>query len=99
MVTMFQIMTLESWSNSIARPLNEHYPAIWFFFAFFVCFTTLAMLNLITGVFVEQTLASAKADYSMQVDREVLQRKKLIADLTNTFCLADEDGSGEISEE
>merc|ERR1719316_198986 len=79
MLTMFQIMTLESWANGIMRPVESHFPYMWLFFTLFVCFTTLAMLNLITGVFVEQTLAAAKADHAMQMEREVAQRKNLIA--------------------
>jgi len=56
------------------------------------------MLNLITGVFVEQTLAAAKADYAVQMEREVAARKKLIEDLKSTFQMADEDKSGLITE-
>ncbi|MEA3552895.1 MAG: ion transporter [Campylobacterota bacterium] len=51
--TLFQIMTLESWSMGIARPVMEVYPLAWIFFITFVLIATFIMINLIIAVVVD----------------------------------------------
>lgn len=50
--TLFQIMTLESWSMGIVRPVMEKYPYAWAFFVPYIIMTTFAALNLFIGVVV-----------------------------------------------
>ncbi len=50
--TLFQIMTLESWSMGIVRPVMEVYPYAWLFFVPFILCTTFTMLNLFIGIVV-----------------------------------------------
>jgi voltage-gated sodium channel len=50
--SLFQIMTLESWSMGIVRPVMEVYPYAWLFFVPFILVTTFAALNLLIGVIV-----------------------------------------------
>ena len=58
MFTLFQIMTLESWSMGIVRPVMQVFPFAWIFFVLFILVATFTMLNLFIGVIVEtmQTL-------------------------------------------
>lgn len=51
--TLFQIMTLESWSMGIVRPIMEVYPWAWAVFVSFICIVSFIVLNLIVGVVVE----------------------------------------------
>ena len=50
--TLFQIMTLESWSMGIVRPVMEVYPYAWVFFVPFIMVTTFAVVNLLVGLIV-----------------------------------------------
>jgi voltage-gated sodium channel len=50
--TLFQIMTLESWSMGIVRPVMEAYPYAWIFFVPFILMTTFAVVNLLVGLIV-----------------------------------------------
>ncbi len=50
--TLFQIMTLESWSMSISRPVMEHFPYAWAFFIPFILVATFTMLNLFIAIIV-----------------------------------------------
>ncbi|WP_299780046.1 ion transporter [uncultured Roseobacter sp.] len=50
--TLFQIMTLESWSMGIVRPVMEVYPYAWVFFVPFIMITTFAVVNLLVGLIV-----------------------------------------------
>lgn len=53
MFTLFQIMTLESWSMGIVRPVMEIYPYAWLFFVPFIASTTFTVLNLFIGIIVD----------------------------------------------
>ena len=50
--SLFQIMTLESWSMGIARPVMDVYPYAWVFFVPFILVTSFAVINLFIGVIV-----------------------------------------------
>lgn len=51
--TLFQIMTLESWSMGIVRPIMEVHPMAWVFFVPFIFVVTFVMINLIVAVVVD----------------------------------------------
>ena len=50
--SLFQIMTLESWSMGIVRPVMEVYPYAWAFCVPFILLTSFIVLNLFIGVIV-----------------------------------------------
>lgn len=50
--SLFQIMTLESWSMGIVRPVMQAFPYAWAFFVPFIVVTTFAVLNLFIGIVV-----------------------------------------------
>jgi voltage-gated sodium channel len=52
MYTLFQIMTLESWSMGIVRPLMQTHPYAWVFFVPFILVATFTMLNLFIAIIV-----------------------------------------------
>lgn len=58
--SLFQIMTLESWSMGIVRPVMEAHPWAWAFFVPFIVIATFTILNLFIGIIVStmQELAS-----------------------------------------
>jgi voltage-gated sodium channel len=50
--TLFQIMTLESWSMGISRPVMETFPYAWAFFIPFILVATFTILNLFIAIIV-----------------------------------------------
>jgi voltage-gated sodium channel len=50
--SLFQIMTLESWSMGIVRPLMQTHPWAWLFFVPFIVIATFTILNLFIGIIV-----------------------------------------------
>jgi voltage-gated sodium channel len=50
--SLFQIMTLESWSMGIVRPVMEVHPWAWAFFVPFIMIATFTILNLFIGIIV-----------------------------------------------
>ncbi|MDJ0614392.1 MAG: ion transporter [Rhizobiaceae bacterium] len=82
--TLFQIMTLESWSMGIVRPVMEVYPYAWVFFVPFILVTTFAVVNLVVGLIVnsmqdahaEEEVAATEAYREEIVARlEAIERK------------------------
>lgn len=51
--SLFQIMTLESWSMGIVRPLMEQHPLAWTFFIPFIFVATFIMINLVVAIIVD----------------------------------------------
>ena len=72
--SLFQIMTLESWSMGIVRPVMEVHPYAWMFFVPFILCTTFTMLNLFIGIVVN----AMQAEHEEEARAE---RPQLEADL------------------
>ncbi|MCJ8238430.1 ion transporter [Peteryoungia algae] len=78
--SLFQIMTLESWSMGIVRPVMEVHPYAWLFFVPFILLSTYSVLNLFIGVIVsamqEQSMADTDADLkTLHIDNADLLRE------------------------
>lgn len=52
MYTLFQVMTLESWSMGIVRPVMAEFPYAWLLFLPFIIFATYTVMNLFIGIMV-----------------------------------------------
>ena len=75
--TLFQVMTLESWSMGIVRPVMETYPYAWAFFVPFIMMTTFAVVNLLVGLIVNSMQDAHSAEENSKTDAyrdEVLAR-------------------------
>ena len=62
--TLFQIMTLESWSMGVVRPTMELFPWAWAFFIPFIIITSFAVLNFFIGIIVDSMQIAQKDDQS-----------------------------------
>jgi voltage-gated sodium channel len=79
--TLFQIMTLESWSMGIVRPVMEAYPLAWLFFIPFILSTTYAVLNLFIGVIVsamQHDDAEATEQHAAERNAEILLEIRML---------------------
>ena len=79
--SLFQIMTLESWSMGIVRPVLEVYPLAWLFFVPFIMVTTFAVVNLLVGLIVNSMQDAHAAESNAATDAyrdEVMERLKRI---------------------
>jgi voltage-gated sodium channel len=74
MYTLFQIMTLESWSMGIARPVMEVYPWAWAYFVPFILIATFTMLNLFIAIIV----STMQAMVEEQSGRETAEISELV---------------------
>lgn len=76
--TLFQVMTLESWSMGIARPVMEQFPYAWAFFVPFILIATFTMLNLFIAVIVNAVQTMHDQEYQAEHDAEQLTQQQLL---------------------
>lgn len=77
--SLFQIMTLESWSMGIVRPVMEEFPYAWAFFVPFILITAFIVLNLFIGVIV--TAMSETTEEEAHGEREdILRQLRILSD-------------------
>ncbi len=67
--SLFQIMTLESWSMGIVRPVMEVYPWAWLLFVPFIVATSFAVLNLFIGILVNTMQAAVEEAQDLELER------------------------------
>jgi voltage-gated sodium channel len=67
--TLFQIMTLESWSMGIVRPVMETHPNSWAFFVPFIVVTAFAVLNLFIGLLVNTMQSAVEAEGQKEIEK------------------------------
>lgn len=79
--TLFQIMTLESWSMGIARPVMEQFPYAWAFFIPFILVATFTMLNLFIAIIVNAMQSYSEAEHRETVQALDQTRRHIETDL------------------
>lgn len=61
MYTLFQVMTLESWSMGISRPVMEVFSYAWMYFVPFVLISSFIVMNVVVGIVVNAISEVAEA--------------------------------------
>lgn len=79
--SLFQIMTLESWSMGIVRPVMEVFPFAWAFFVPFILVATFTMLNLFIAVVVNAMQSRYHDEEAQQAEAAHEEREKLLSEL------------------
>jgi len=78
--SLFQIMTLESWSMGIVRPVMEVFPSAWAFFVPFIIITAFSVLNLFIGLLVNTMQDAVEEETEAEFDN----LRQLVRDETDT---------------
>ncbi|WP_278349486.1 ion transporter [Stutzerimonas kunmingensis] len=79
--TLFQVMTLESWSMGIVRPLMDVFPYAWVFFIPFILIATFTMLNLFIAIIVNAMQTVTDAEHEATQASIEAAREHIEADL------------------
>jgi voltage-gated sodium channel len=80
--SLFQIMTLESWSMGIVRPVMDVYPYAWAFFVPFIVVTSFSVLNLFIGLLVNTMQAAVEE----KQDENIEELRVLMTEQTNKLA-------------
>lgn len=89
MYTLFQVMTLESWSMGISRPVMEVFPVAWVYFITFVLISSFIVMNVVVGIVVnsisevttEEKHSEGSADEKSDISGEIKALKEHIEKL------------------
>ena len=81
MYTLFQVMTLESWSMGIARPVMEAFPLAWIFFVIYILIVTFIMVNLFIGIIVDAIFTIKDNDKAEEEKSDVEKLRVEIGEL------------------
>jgi len=79
--TLFQVMTLESWSEGIARPVMESFPYAWLYFIIFIFIATFVIINLFIAVIVDSLNAGHPGEKKKPDDTVINELHLLRAEL------------------
>lgn len=60
--SLFQIMTLESWSMGIARPVIAVHPYAWIYFVSYILFSSFVVMNIVVGIVLTSISESVKKE-------------------------------------
>lgn len=105
MYTLFQVMTLESWSMGISRPVMEVYGWAWIYFVPFVLITSFLIMNVVVGIVVnaisevsafeikediKESAAEGKSERA-QLKEELAALKEQISKIEALVSVQDED--------
>ncbi|WP_411954173.1 ion transporter [Alkalibacillus sp. S2W] len=86
LLTLFQIITLESWASAIMRPIMDEVWWAWTYFVAFILSGTFIVLNLFVGVIVNnfekvEQLENGETPEDEQLKEEVTQMRQEIREL------------------
>lgn len=98
MLSLFQLMTLDSWTG-FARPLMEKQVWVALFFIFFIAVAVFVMLNLVTAVIVENSFSESKSEEIERAVRLEREKEEELEDLKQFFLQIDLDGSGSLTKQ
>ncbi len=73
--TLFQVLTLESWSMGIVRPVMEKFPYAWLFFVPFILLTSFVVLNVFIAVIVG-SMSEVRAEEKLQNAEVEMQEQR-----------------------
>lgn len=79
--SLFQIMTLESWSMGIVRPVMNVYPLAWMFFLPFILTTSFTVLNLFIGIVVDAMQQQHEEDREEVEQESRDERAEILAEI------------------
>ncbi|MDF2095884.1 ion transporter [Aquibaculum arenosum] len=79
--SLFQIMTLESWSMGIVRPVMETYPIAWLFFVPFIMLTSFTVLNLFIGIIVDAMQSQHQSEVEAEREQAHADAEAILAEL------------------
>ena len=79
--SLFQIMTLESWSMGIVRPVMEEFPFAWMLFVPFIIATAFTVLNLFIGVIVDAMQSEHEAEARADRDAMMSETEMILSEV------------------
>jgi len=97
LLTLFMSITGGISWEVVVRPMFSVHLAYGLFFISFMVFMTLAMLNIIAGIFLNEAIESAQMDRHIRVLAEAKKDNEMVSELLKLFKQFDTDESGSLT--
>ncbi|CAK0827250.1 unnamed protein product [Prorocentrum cordatum] len=94
--TLFQSMLNGISWHVLTDALREVHPTLLVLFLFYISFSMMAVLNVITGVFVDSAVDAARTQREYLVQKEIELKEKWCQEMRSLFHEMDADGSGTV---
>ncbi|WP_212926559.1 ion transporter [Oceanobacillus sp. J11TS1] len=85
LLTLFQVITLESWASGVMYPILEQDPSSWWYFVTFILIGAFVIVNLFVGVIVNNVEEASREETPTptdkkleEMDREIKEMKDLL---------------------
>ncbi len=90
--TLFQVMTLESWSAGVARPVMEKFPEAWIFFVVFIMIATFVTVNLFVAAIVDSFASNSDSALDEKREEEyerqrAIQEHQMLSKINDEFAV------------
>lgn len=95
-LTLFRAVSGSDW-GALAAPLNKLGPLFGVVWALYIGFMVFGVLNILTGIFVEESIKAAESDCSIAVQDQLEKEEELLTIVSTVFMALDSDGSDELS--
>ncbi|MGF7184129.1 voltage-gated sodium channel [Desulfitispora alkaliphila] len=82
LLTLFQVVTLESWASAVMRPIVEQLPWAWMYFVGFILVGTFVIFNLFVGVIVANVEKAEEESQNEATANELKELRKQVSELT-----------------
>lgn len=81
LLTLFQVVTLESWASGVMRPIFAEIPWSWIYFVVFILVGTFIVFNLFIGVIVNNVEKANDAEKEEESNTQLQELKTEIAEM------------------
>ncbi|TFE03324.1 ion transporter [Jeotgalibacillus sp. R-1-5s-1] len=81
LLSLFQVVTLESWASGVMRPILEEDPSAWWFFVTFILIGTFVIFNLFVGVVVNNVEEASQEENPSPADLKLIEVQKELAEI------------------
>lgn len=81
LLTLFQVVTLESWASGVMRPIFAEVPWSWLYFVIFILVGTFIVFNLFIGVIVSNVEKANAEDEIDETKEELKELQKQVSEL------------------
>jgi len=98
MISLYMAITGgDDWGNLMHPLSDELSPLFAPFYVLYIAFSMFALLNVVTGLFVEKAMASALDDRDAIIQEQLAREGSYVNEVRAAFAEADQDGSGTIT--
>ncbi|RFA34259.1 voltage-gated sodium channel [Virgibacillus dokdonensis] len=81
LLTLFQVITLESWASGVMRPILAEDPSSWWYFVTFILIGAFVIVNLFVGVVVNNVEEANREESPSPTDIKLAELQKELAEI------------------